>query len=121
MSRRGCRAMCAGDQIKTTFCPAIGCSWSRSGNPRTVNQLKTMHLKVCPFIVDATERDAYLKNKSLKQITSGISRNEYVKASEKKLCLDPKENVMKEHSDAYVFSKLLEKEEIKQKRSDAKK
>jgi len=120
MSTKGCRAMCAGNQIKTSFCPAIGCSKSWSGNPRNVNQLKKMHLKVCDFIVDAAEREAYLKNKSLTQITSGIGRAEYVKPSEKTLCLDPKDDVMKGNSDAYAFSKLLEKDEIKQKRSENK-
>jgi len=113
--------MCAGDQIKTTFCPALGCSRSWTGNPRTVNQLKKMHIKMCPFIVDATEREAYLKNKSLTQISSGISRAEYVKPTDKTLCLDPKESVRKEISDAYAFLKILENHDIIQKRSDAKK
>ena len=121
MSKKGCRHMCAGDQIKTTFCPALGCSRSWTGNPRTVNQLKTMHIKLCPFIVDATEREAYLKNKSLTQITSGIGRKEYVKASDKTLCLDPKESVRKEITDAYAFLRILENHDIKQKRSDIKK
>jgi len=61
--------MCSGNPIKTSFCPALGCSRSWTGNPRTVNQLKTMHIKVCLFIVDAAERESYLKNKSLTQIT----------------------------------------------------
>ena len=121
MSKKGCRTMCAGDQKKTTFCPALGCSRSWTGNPRTVNQLKTMHIKVCPFIVDAAEREAYLKNKSLTQITSGIGRAEYVKPSEKTLCLDPKESVRQEIMDAHAFLKLLENHDIKQKRSDSKK
>ncbi len=121
MSTRGCRSMCAGDQTKTTFCPALGCSRSWTGNPRTVNQTKKMHIKVCPFINDDTERETYLKNKSLTQITSGIGRAEYVKPSEKTLCLDPKESVRKEISDAYAFLRILEKHDIKQKRDDSKK
>ena len=121
MSKKGCRTMCAGNQIKTTFCPALGCSRSWTGNPRTVNQLKSMHITMCPFIVDTTERESYLKNKSLTQITSGIGRAEYVKPSEKTLCLDPKESVRQEIMDTYAFLRILEKYEIKQKRSDSKK
>ena len=121
MSTKGCRTMCAGNPIKTTFCPALGCSRSWCGDPRTVNQSKKLHIKVCPFIVDTTERESYLKNKSLTQITSNISRTEFVKPSNKTLCLDPKENIKNEISDAYAFLRILEKEDIKQKRSDSKK
>ena len=120
MSTIGCRAMCSGNPIKTSFCPANGCSRSWTGNSRTVNQLKKMHITLCPFIVDAAEREAYLKNKSLTQITSGIGRAEYVKPSEKTLCLDPKESVRQEIMDAYAFLKLLENHDIKQKRSENK-
>jgi len=121
MSTKGCRTMCAGNPIKTTFCPALGCSKSWCGDPRTVNQLKKMHIKVCPFILDTTEREAYLKNKSLTQITSNISRTEFVKPGNKTLCLDAKEEIIKENSEAYAFSQLLEKDEIKQKRNNSKK
>ena len=117
MSIKGCRRMCAGDQIKTTSCPAHGCSRSWSGNPRTVNQSKKLHIKVCPFIIDDTERETYLKNKSLTQITSGIARTEYVKPSDKTLCLDPKKSVTKEIADAYAFLRIMEKHDIAQKRS----
>ena len=120
MSTKGCHIMCAGNPIKTTFCPALGCDRSWCGDPRTVNQSKKLHIKVCPFIVDAAEREVYLKNKSLTQITSGIGRAEYVKPSEKTLCLDPKDDVMKGNSDAYAFLKLLENHDIKQKRSGNK-
>ena len=121
MSIKGCRRMCAGDQIKTTSCPAHGCSRSWSGNPRTVNQSKKLHIKVCPFIIDDTERETYLKNKSLTQITSGMARTEYVKPSDKTLCLDPKESVTKEIADAYAFLRTMEKHDIAQKRSILKK
>lgn len=121
MSTKGCRTMCAGNQIKTAFCPAIGCSRSWCGDPRTVNQSKKLHIKVCPFIVDSTEREAYLKNKSLTQNTSGIGRTEYINPSNKTLCLDPKESVRKEITGAYAFLRILEKDEINQKRSDVKK
>ena len=121
MSTKGCRTKCAGNQIKTSFCPAIGCSRSWTGNPRTVNQSKKLHIKICPFIVDTAEREAYLKNKSFTQITSGISRAEYVKPSEKTVCLNPIESVRQEIMDTYAFLRILEKDEIKQKRSDSKK
>ena len=120
MSKKGCRTMCAGDQIKTTFCPALGCSRSWCGNPRTVNQSKKLHIKVCPFIVDTTERESYLKNKSLTQITSNISRTEFVKPSNKTLCLDAKKEVIKENSEAYAFLRILQKDDIEKKRSDSK-
>ena len=120
MSPIGCRAMCSGNPIKTSFCPANGCSRSWTGNPRNVNKLKKMHITMCPFIVDTTERESYLKNKSLTQITSGIGRAEYVKPSEKTLCLDPKKSVRQEIMDAYAFLRILEKDEIKQKRSENK-
>jgi hypothetical protein len=120
MSTKGCRTLCSGNTIKTSFCPALGCSRSWTGNSRTINQSKTTHIKVCPFIVDDTERKAYLKNKCLRQNSSGIGRAEYVKPSEKTLCLDPKESVRKEIMDAYAFLRILEKDEIKQKRSENK-
>ena len=62
-----------------------------------------------------------MKNKSLTQITSGIGRTEYVKPSEKTLCLDPKESVRKEITEAYAFLRLLETHDIEKKRSDPKK
>ncbi len=120
MSTRGCRTMCAGNQIKTSFCPAIGCSKSWCGDPRTVNQSKKLHIKVCPFILDSTERESYLKNKSLTQNTSGIGRTDFVRPTNKTLCLDPKESIKNENTDAYAFLRVLEKDEIKQKRADSK-
>jgi len=108
MSTKGCRTMCAGNQQKTSFCPANGCSKSWSGNPRTVNQMKKLHIKVCPFISSDIERQEYLKNKSLTQNSSGIIRTEYVKPAHNTLLLDPKESTRKDIIDAFLFNKKLE-------------
>ena len=118
MNTRGCRQMCAGNQQKTSFCPSMACSKSWSGDPRKVNQLKKMHIKLYPFI-DNIERQTYLQNKSLKQISSGISRTEYVDANNKTI-LDPKKSVTTDITNAYDFLRIMEKIDISEKRKNSK-
>jgi hypothetical protein len=80
--------------------------------------MKELHIKVCPFISSDIERQEYLKNKSLKQITSGITRTEFVKPTSKTLLLDPKENIREDIISAFLFNKTLENINIDKKISE---
>lgn len=44
------KAVCSGAINKTAKCPGNGCERVWTGEPKTVNKLKSMHIKVCQFI-----------------------------------------------------------------------
>ena len=44
------KAMRSGSIQKTSFCPNNECDWKKTGDSRTVNSLKELHIKYCPFI-----------------------------------------------------------------------
>ena len=98
----------AGDLHKTSFCPK--CTWSYQGDPRTVNDKKIRHIKYCTLIVDETERESYLKHRSLTELTpTGITRKDYEKPTDKSMLIDTKKDVQKEIFAAYNFLRAIEK------------
>jgi hypothetical protein len=66
------KTVCSGSITKTTSCPAKGCEWSRSGDPRRVNKLKELHMKYCEFIKDDNLRTELLKQPTLKTTSPQI-------------------------------------------------
>jgi hypothetical protein len=121
MSRKcGASYMSSGSQIKTSYCPADSCDKSWTGNPRTVNKMKELHLKVCPLITCEIERIEHLKCRNLNKITSGAGRSDYVKASEKITCLDQKDGTKEDLFRAFLFNSELKNININEKKGKEK-
>lgn len=60
---------CSGSITKTSFCEADGCEKSWTGDPRTVNKRKEIHLKVCTFIYNDRLLDELLNRSSLNTLS----------------------------------------------------
>lgn len=116
----GVKLMCAGNQIKTSYCPASGCEKSWNGDPRTVNKKKQMHIKVCSYVRSEIEREEHLKCSNLRKITAGVERTCFVKPINGAYVMDQKEEAKQDIFNAFLFNTDLKKLTLRERNVEEK-
>jgi len=116
----GVKLMCAGNQIKTSHCPASGCDKSWTGDPRTVNKKKEMHIKVCSCIRSTMEREEHLKCSNLRKISAGVERTCFVKPVNGASVMDQEKSAKQDIMNAFLFNTELKELTLRERRIEEK-
>lgn len=116
----GVKLMCAGNQIKTSHCPAYGCDKSWTGDPRTVNKKKEMHIKVCSCVRSEMEREEHLKCSNLRKITANVERTCFVKPVNGASVMDQEKGAKQDIFNAFLFNTELKELTLRERHVEEK-